>query len=121
MATIKINNTTEIKGRVSFEHSIYFDKEANEWKDGGISGTLITHKYVDDISSIETDRYIIDGCTVHTESFGSDDFNIVYQFIADSCTVKPDTLPDEEIQKIEDEKYAYEKTDKFLYGITNED
>lgn len=117
MATIKINNSIEVKGKVSFRHSIYLDEERNEWKDDGISGTLVSHKYIDDIHTIETDRYLISGCTVHTESFGSDDFNIIYDFIADDCIVKDDPLSEEDVKKIEDEKYAYEKTDKFLYGI----
>lgn len=121
MATIKINNSIEVKGKVSFTHSAYLNKEKQQWEDNGVEGTLVTHQYLDDIHTIETDRFLLSDCTVYVEAFGSDDFDITYKFIADSCIVKDDPLSKEEIQKIEDKKYAYEKINKFLYGIAEDE
>lgn len=127
MATILLNSkadnlkTVTVKGNVSFSHNAQYDNETGDWVDAGIVGELITHTYCDDIKSIETDRYLITDCTVIGESFGTADFNIVYKFVADKVTVLDDPLSSEEIEAIENKVYAYEKTDKFLYGIGNDD
>ena len=123
MATILLNSkaddlkTITIKGNLSFSHNAQYDSENNEWVDAGVVGELITHTYCDDIRSIESDRYLITDCTVIGENFGTADFNIVYKFVAEKITVLNDPLSTEEIKEIEDRVYAYEKTDKFMYGI----
>lgn len=121
MATIKINDLYTIKGKVSFSHYAEYDKDFEQWEDGGIKGQLVTHQYFDEIYQIETDRYIIKGCSVVEEAFGSDDFNIAYTFIANECEVKKDPLTQEEIDSIESKAYEYETADKFLYGLSNKE
>lgn len=121
MATIKINDEFDIKGKVSFSHSITYNEETDKWEDCGVVGQLSTHKYCDDIHSIETDRYIIKDCIVCEEIFGSEDFDIVYKFIADSCIIKDDPISEAETSVIESKKYAYEESDKFLFGIKDKD
>ena len=120
MATLKINNSIEVKGKVSFSHSISpSETDDKQWTDDGIIGTLVTHQYIDDIDSIESDRYLLTGCTVYKESFGSDDFDIVYNFIAETCVVKDDPVDQNKIQEIENKKYDYESSDIYLYGLSN--
>ena len=120
MATLKINNSIEVKGKVSFSHSISpSETDEKQWTDDGIMGTLVMHKYIDDIDSIESDRYLLTNCTVYKESFGSDDFDIVYNFIAESCVVKDDPVDQNKIKEIENKKYDYESSDIYLYGLSN--
>ena len=120
MATLKINNSIEVKGKVSFSHSISPSEiDEKQWTDDGIMGTLVMHQYIDDIDSIESDRYLLTNCTVYKESFGSDDFDIVYNFIAESCMVKDDPVDQNKIKEIENKKYDYESSDIYLYGLSN--
>lgn len=120
MATLKINNSIEVKGKVSFSHSISpSETDDKQWTDDGIIGTLVTHQYIDDINSIESDRYLLTDCTVYKESFGSDDFDIVYNFIADTCVVKDDPVDQDKVKEIENKKYEYEASDIYLYGLSN--
>ena len=120
MATLKINNSIEVKGKVSFSHSISpSETDEKQWTDDGIMGTLVMHQYIDDIDSIESDRYLLTNCTVYKESFGGDDFDIVYNFIAESCVVKDDPVDQNKIKEIENKKYDYESSDIYLYGLSN--
>ena len=120
MGTLKMNNSIEVKGKVSFSHSISpSEKDEKQWTDDGIMGTLVMHQYIDDIDSIESDRYLLNNCTVYKESFGSDDFDIVYNFIAESCVVKDDPVDQNKIKEIENKKYDYESSDIYLYGLSN--
>lgn len=120
MATLKINNSIEVKGKVSFSHSISpSETDDKQWTDDGIIGTLVTHQYIDDINSIESDRYLLTDCTVYKESFGSDDFDIVYNFIAETCVVKDDPVDQDKVKEIENKKYEYEASDIYLYGLSN--
>lgn len=82
MAQLIINNRLYENGNVSFSRG------ANEEGTGFIiTGILSTHLYVDDIESIETPRYKLTGVTVFEESFGSDDYNIHYRFVAERLDV----------------------------------
>lgn len=82
MAQLIINNNLYENGNVSFSRG------ANEEGTGFIiTGILSTHLYIDDIEIIETPRYKLSGVTVFEESFGSDDYNIHYRFVADRLDV----------------------------------
>lgn len=96
------NEEIEVQGRMTFE------SVRNE--EGGLStyGQLVTHKYIDGIDKIESSRYILKTVNVIREVFGTNDFNILYEFRLDDgfeYYVKEDTLTDEEIKKIQDEEY----------------
>lgn len=50
-------------------------------------GLLKTHKYIEEIDSIECKRFRIEGIEVYAESFGSTDEFILYQFIYETYEV----------------------------------
>lgn len=82
MAKLVVNNF-EVNGKLSFDRTI------NEARSGFIiQGVLSTHLYFEDIKEIETYRYKLSGITLFKESFGSDDYNIYYHFIADEVEIK---------------------------------
>lgn len=110
MASIIVNNKVKAKGKVSVSRSL------NEEKDGFvITGAFSSHLYYEDIKTLETSRFKISGIEVYQESFGSDDFNINYYFIAKKFKLK-DIMNDgigfilygEEMKMIEDEMYKNE-------------
>lgn len=82
MAQVSINDEYVVNGRLTVRR---FKDENNEIK---IVGTLATHYYIEEILKLETFRYSIEGIEVAEEVFGSDDFDIVYNFTADSLDIK---------------------------------
>lgn len=101
MAKLSINEDFIIKGKITVRR--YLDGEGNI----NIVGALATHYYFEEIKNIETYRYEIKGVEVLEEVFGSDDFDIVYNFKAKSLIVKNSfsNLSEEEIKNIEDNIY----------------
>lgn len=105
MAKIKIKNGNklyEVKGTFTFEGNLI---EVNGEERIEVGGAISTHKYLEDIQEIESDRYIIKGVRVYNEVFGSEDFNILYNFTADSYIIKGgESNLDTELEKqLEDE------------------
>ena len=107
MANIIINNRFSANGKLSV------DRTLNETKDGFIiTGIFASHLYYEDIKSLESSRFKVSGIQVYQESFGSDDSNILYHFIAEKLTLK-DLMQDgigyilygEEMKMIEEEMY----------------
>lgn len=107
MANIIINNRFSANGKLSV------DRTLNETKDGFIiTGIFASHLYYEDIKSLESSRFKVSGIQVYQESFGSDDYNILYHFIAEKLTLK-DLMQDgigyilygEEMKMIEEEMY----------------
>jgi hypothetical protein len=107
MANIIINNRVSAKGKLSV------DRMLNETKDGFvIAGVFASHLYYEDIKSLESERFKISGIQVYKESFGSDDYDILYHFIAEKFVLK-DAMQDgigyilygEEMRQIESEMY----------------
>lgn len=76
----------EVKGRVTFEAKLI--ENENGKQEIIISGKMTTHKYIEDIDKIETHRYLLTDVQVYKETFGSDDFDILYDFIAKDYNVK---------------------------------
>lgn len=110
MANIIINNRISANGKLSV------DRMLNETKDGFIiAGVFASHLYYEDIKSLESNRFKVSGVQVYKESFGSDDYNILYHFIADKFILK-DTMQDgigfilysKEMEMIENEMYKDE-------------
>lgn len=54
-----------------------------------IVGALATKEYFEEINKIESERLLVKGITVYKESFGTEDDEIVYHFVAEKLTVKP--------------------------------
>lgn len=110
MANIIVNNKLTVKGKLTVNRTI------NEDKTGFIiSGIFATHLYHEDIKSLETNRFFISGIEVFSESYGSDDYNINYNFIAKNFKLK-DIMDEgvgyilyfDEMQEIEKEMYKNE-------------
>lgn len=108
MANIRITSSDKKsyneKGNLTFEAQKTVDNEIV------ITGRMTTHKYIEDIDKIETHRYILKGVDVFKEVFGSDDFDILYEFIAKDYIVKngETNLSNELIESIEKKMYELE-------------
>lgn len=83
--TTKDRKAIKVNGNVTFEAELI---EVNEEERIQITGKMMTHKYIEEIEKIETHRYILTGIEVWRETFGSDDFNILYEFVANDYIVK---------------------------------
>lgn len=110
MANIIINNRFSANGNLSVARTL------NETKDGFIvTGVFASHLYYEDIKSLESNRFKVSGVQVYQESFGSDDYNILYHFVADKFILK-DVMNDgigyilygKEMEMIEEEMYKNE-------------
>lgn len=117
MANLKIitgdKQTKNVKGRLTFETKLV--ENTNGEEDIIIAGSMTTHRYIDDISKIESSRYILTGVEVYNEVFGSEDFNILYNFTAkDLCVKNGETNLSEELIK-ELEKRFYGDDDSKLW------
>ncbi|MEG1494700.1 MAG: hypothetical protein RR406_00150 [Bacilli bacterium] len=82
MAILKItdgsNNEIEVKGRMTFKISKVVDENGEESQ--VCLGQMATHKYFEEITKIETDRFKLENVEVIEETFGTNDFNILYDF-----------------------------------------
>lgn len=79
-------------------------------------GSLAIHEYVEAIDKIESSRYILDGVDVFKEVFGTNDFNILYEFQLTeegTFTVKDETLSKGKIEGILKEMYLNEDCNKW--------
>ena len=74
MANIKVNNELVVKGKVSIT------RKRTEENEIIIYGSFMTHIYYEEINTLETERYLITGIDVYEEMYGSDDYNIIYNF-----------------------------------------
>lgn len=82
MAKLVINEELRVNGKLTLRRVV------NEDRTGfNIEGLLATHLYFDDINHIDTSRFSVSGIKVYEENFGSDDYNILYHFTADSIEV----------------------------------
>lgn len=126
MARITINDNITVNGKLTFRRTLVIKKDANgnEMPSFEIEGVLATHLYFEQIRSLQTPRFRIDGVQVYEEDFGSDDYNILYHFTADVIDilgVEKDgitiCLYSEEMKQIEDEMY---KNDHPILGDIGE-
>lgn len=108
MAKIKVNTEEFVKGRMSLNRTIVGTDENGEVKLSQ-TGILETHKYFEEISILESERYYVTGVTVTSESFGTNDYNISYAFNFDNLVIKEDLIPVEIQDYIEDLEYKDEK------------
>lgn len=115
MAKIIINDNKKIKGRLSVIRKK--DEDGNI----SVSGGLLTHRYIDSIEKIETERYMIEDVDVHTEEFASNEYYISYEFTAESIEIKgldglnsnETNLPQEIENEIESKLEQEEKNELF--------
>lgn len=102
MAQISVNDEYVINGRLTVKR--FKDINGNI----KIEGTLATHCYFEEILKLETFRYSIMGIEVIEEVFGSDDYDIVYNFIAKELDNRYgiSDLNNDVIKEIEKEMYG---------------
>ena len=82
MYKITINVTIETLGLITFRLS----KDAN---DNLITeGILKTHLYIEEINSLECNRFRLEGIDVYLEAFGSTDVFNLYQFTFKAFDIK---------------------------------
>lgn len=82
MAKIIVNNNKEINGLLTVIRKR--DDEGNII----VSGQLLTHRYIDHIYHIESERYILDNVDIVCEEFASNDAMIRYEFFTESLFIK---------------------------------
>lgn len=112
MALIRINGETENRfGKLSFTRERIKNNETLE-NEILISGTLSTHEYIEEILSIESERYILNGVDVYHESFGSNDIDIYYSFFANEIIIKDEHVPEDILWAIEENEIEKEINDK---------
>lgn len=110
MANIKIttgnNKVKNVKGRLSFETNLIENEEGE--KIIAVKGQMTTHRYFEEIEKIETDRYLLEDITVYNEVFGSEDFKILYNFVANSYLIKggESNLSEELIAELEKQEFS---------------
>lgn len=87
---IILNGAVVAKGAVStaLYNKIEYDDFGDVSQDITIKGILETGYYLQDINTIETNRYYIEGVTVLEEHYGSSENKIVYVFQARMFQVK---------------------------------
>lgn len=107
MAIVLVNQKNKVKGRVTVTQQLDISTEPNTLS---IMGQFATHTYFKEITSLKTERFTIADITIIQESLGSEDFDIVYSFIANRLDVEEvSNLSKEEIEEIEAEIYGGEK------------
>lgn len=108
MALIRVNDKDEnLLGALSFDREAKYDKYG-EIVDVTIKGILAIHDYEDEIKIIESERYRLDDVEVYKESFGSNEYMILYSFTAGKLTIKPDNVDDNIKWLIEEDTIAEE-------------
>ena len=105
MARIILNKNKEIKGHLTATRKL--DEEGNIV----ISGQLLTHRYIEDIREIATERYEFKNTVVYCEEFASNDAMIRYEFFAQSMDIigGESNLPLDVINIIEEDFFKEEK------------
>lgn len=82
MYNITINDTIKTLGLITFRIS----KDA---QDNLITeGILKTHLYIEEIFTLECDKFRLEGIDVYSESFGSTDIFNLYQFTFEAFDIK---------------------------------
>lgn len=95
MYKVKINNAFATYGLIS----VNIKKEGNQLI---TEGMFKTHLYIEEIDSLECDRFKVTGIDVKSESFGSTDPFIVYYFTFDDIETYYEDLEytEEELTKL---------------------
>lgn len=116
MALIRVNKEdTNLFGALTFDREAVVDPDTGRIIGSSINGILAVHDYIEDIETIESERYLLKNVSVYKESFGSNEYMILYHFIAEDLTVKEDVLDDDIKWLIEEESIEREIKDHEWY------
>lgn len=75
----------ETQGKMTFETIKKEDEHGDIYFE--TIGQLAIHEYIVDIDKIESARYLLENVDVYREVYGTDDFNILYEFTANGIDV----------------------------------
>ena len=75
----------ETQGKMTFETIKKEDEHGDIYFE--TIGQLAIHEYIVDIDKIESARYLLENLDVYREVYGTDDFNILYEFTANGIDV----------------------------------
>ncbi len=75
----------ETQGKMTFETIKREDEHGDIYFE--TIGQLAIHEYIVDIDKIESARYLLENVDVYREVYGTDDFNILYEFTANGIDV----------------------------------
>lgn len=102
MAKIGVNNKDLVLGKISVRRFIDEDDKLI------IQGSFATHSYFEEIKSLETYRFSITDVEVLEEVFGSDDYDIIYNFSAKKLDIKNQGVVYDENEHEQIEKNLYD-------------
>lgn len=107
MAEMLINGQRAIKGKLTVTRSLDMSQNPPVLT---IVGELVTHRYFEEINTIETERLNVEGVTVLQEVFGSEDNCISYAFIATAINLDggESNLPDNKVDELENKLFGGE-------------
>lgn len=79
MAKIIVNGKTEVEGKISVNREVDLSQNPPTFI---VAGSFLTSQYFDEISSLECDKFKIEGIEVWKEAFGSEEDDILYEFVS---------------------------------------
>ena len=99
----------ETQGKMTFETVKRFDEDGEVYFE--TIGQLAIHEYIDHIKCIESARYLLKGVDVYREVYGTDDFNILYEFRLEEgadVEIKESNLDEDKLQLLKLKEYSNE-------------
>ena len=111
MAQIKINKDRFVEGKFTVKQRLVEDKKGNG--NVVVHGIFSTHDYIEELNTLESERYLLLGVKVFEETFGTNDYEITYEFTAESLTIKDDYVPDKVKAVVEADLYQDEAKEYF--------
>lgn len=111
MAQIKINKDRFVEGKFTVKQRLVEDEKGNG--NVVVHGIFSTHDYIEELNTLESERYLLLGVKVFEETFGTNDYEITYEFTAESLTIKDDYIPDKVKAVVEADLYQDEAKEYF--------
>ena len=111
MAQIKINKDRFVEGKCTVKQRLVEDEKGNG--NVVVHGIFSTHDYIEELNTLESERYLLLGVKVFEETFGTNDYEITYEFTAESLTIKDDYVPDKVKAVVEADLYQDEAKEYF--------
>lgn len=98
----------ETQGKMTFETIKKEDEHGDIYFE--TIGQLAIHEYIVDIDKIESARYLLENVDVYREVYGTDDFNILYEFTANGIdvSVKKSNMDKGKIDALRKKEYENE-------------
>ena len=98
----------ETQGKMTFETIKKEDEHGDIYFE--TIGQLAIHEYIVDIDKIESARYLLENVDVYREVYGTDDFNILYEFTANGIdvSVKESNMDKGKIDALRKKEYENE-------------